>query len=50
MICLINQCNYLLDRQIRKLEDDFVKQGGLRERMYNARVKYRKQIGQQKEE
>ena len=49
MICLINQCNYLLDRQMRKLEDDFVKQGGLRERMYNARVKYRKQTGHQSE-
>ena len=47
MICLINQCNYLLDKQIRNLEDEFVKQGGLRERMYNARVKYRKQTGQQ---
>jgi len=47
MICLINQCNYLLDKQIRKLEDEFVKQGGLRERMYNARVKYRKQTGKQ---
>jgi len=48
MICLTNQCNFLLDRQIRKLEDDFVKQGGLRERMYNARVNYRKKNGQQK--
>ena len=43
MICLINQCNYLLDRQISKLENEFVKQGGLRERMYNARMKYRKE-------
>ena len=43
MICLINQCNYLLDRQISELEMTFVKQGGLRERMYNARVKYRKE-------
>ena len=41
MICLVNQCNYLLDRQIRKLEDDFLKSGGLRERMYNARRDYR---------
>jgi len=43
MICLINQCNYLLDRQISKLEKEFVKHGGLRERMYNARMKYRKE-------
>ncbi len=42
MICLINQCNFLLDRQIKKLEEDFTKEGGLRERMYNARVNYRK--------
>ena len=42
MVCLVNQANYLLDRQIEKLEEDFVKQGGLRETMYKARVEYRK--------
>jgi four helix bundle suffix protein len=42
LVCLINQANYLLDRQIAQLEEDFVKQGGLRELMYNARVEYRK--------
>ena len=42
MICLVNQCNYLLDRQIRRLEQDFVKNGGLRERMSQARRNYRK--------
>jgi four helix bundle suffix protein len=42
MVCLINQANYLLDRQIAQLEEDFVTQGGLREMMYNARVEYRK--------
>ncbi|HBM15109.1 MAG TPA: four helix bundle protein [Lentisphaeria bacterium] len=41
LICLINQCNYLLDRQIARLEQDFVKEGGLRERMYNARMDFR---------
>jgi len=40
-ICLIHQCNYLLNNQIRKLEEDFVQHGGLRERMYQARTKYR---------
>ncbi|MDL2241716.1 four helix bundle suffix domain-containing protein [Bacteroidales bacterium OttesenSCG-928-L03] len=40
-ICLIHQCNYLLNRQIRRLEQDFIKQGGLRERMFQARKKYR---------
>lgn len=42
MVCLVNQCNYLLDRQIRRLEQDFVKFGGLRERMSQARRNYRK--------
>jgi len=45
MVCLINQANYLLDRQIEQQEEDFVKQGGLRERMYNARVDYRRKGG-----
>jgi|LSQX01.3.fsa_nt_gb four helix bundle suffix protein len=33
IISLIKQTNYLLDRQIRKLEEIFLKEGGLRERM-----------------
>jgi four helix bundle suffix protein len=40
-ICLIHQANYLLDQQLRRLERDFVKEGGLRERMTRARLKYR---------
>ena len=40
-ICLIHQANYLLDRQIRRLEQDFVKEGGIRERMMRARLQYR---------
>jgi four helix bundle suffix protein len=42
LICLINQCNYLLDQQIKSLEKYFLEQGGLRERMYQARKNYRK--------
>lgn len=42
MICLVNQCNYLLDRQIKRLEQDFVKDGGLREKMCQARRNFRK--------
>jgi four helix bundle suffix protein len=38
VICLIHQTNYLLDRQIRKLEQDFLREGGLRERMTRARI------------
>ncbi len=41
IVCLIHQCNYLLDNQIRRMEKDFTKQGGLRERMSDARRKYR---------
>ena len=40
-ICLIHQTNYLLDKQIRQLEQDFIKQGGIRERMTRARLQYR---------
>jgi four helix bundle suffix protein len=38
LICLIHQTNYLLDQLIRKLEKDFLSQGGLRERMTRARI------------
>jgi four helix bundle suffix protein len=40
-ICLIHQANYLLDQQIRRLEKDFIKVGGLRERMTHARLQHR---------
>src|SRR6202048_399103 len=40
-ICLVHQTNYLLDRQIRRLEQDFLKEGGIRERMTQARLRYR---------
>ena len=40
-ICLVHQANYLLDQQIRRLEQDFVKQGGIREKMTQARLQYR---------
>jgi four helix bundle suffix protein len=43
-ICLIHQANYLLDRQICKLEQDFVQEGGIRERMTKARLQFRNQI------
>ena len=42
-LCLIHQTNYLVDRQLRRLEQDFLKHGGLRERMTSARLKYRNQ-------
>jgi len=40
-ICLIYQTNYLIDQQLRRLERDFLKDGGLRERMTRARLEYR---------
>lgn len=42
LICLINVTSYLLKRQILTLEQEFIKGGGLRERMTNARINYRK--------
>jgi four helix bundle suffix protein len=42
-VCLINQANYLLDRQIARLEKDFLRDGGLRERMTQARVASRRE-------
>lgn len=45
LICLIHQANYLLDQQIRRLEKDFVKEGGLRERMTRARLAARNRPG-----
>lgn len=38
IIGLIKVTNYLLDQQIRRLEKDFVEEGGLRERMTRARL------------
>jgi four helix bundle suffix protein len=42
-ICLVHQTNYLLDQQLKALENEFVECGSLRERMTKARVNYRKQ-------
>lgn len=42
IICAIHQANYLLDQQIRRLERDFLAEGGLRERMTRARLEQRK--------
>ncbi|WP_438483000.1 four helix bundle suffix domain-containing protein [Oleiharenicola lentus] len=41
-LCFVHQANYLLDRLIWRLEVDFVKEGGLRERMTKARIDYRR--------
>ena len=41
LICLVHQTNYLLDQLLRKLEKDFLEEGGLRERMTHARLAHR---------
>ncbi|CAN5572940.1 hypothetical protein BH20VER3_BH20VER3_03720 [soil metagenome] len=41
-VCLIHQTNYLIDQQLRRLEKDFIEQGGLRERMMRVRLRHRK--------
>ena len=42
MVCLIHQTNYLLDQLLRQLEQAFLKEGGLRERMTRARLTERR--------
>jgi four helix bundle suffix protein len=45
IIGLIRVASYLLDRQIRHLEQAFVTEGGLRERMTRARLDERRRTG-----
>jgi four helix bundle suffix protein len=42
MISLINVTSYLLARQIKTLEKEFIQEGGLPERMSKARNEIRK--------
>jgi four helix bundle suffix protein len=41
IICIIHQANYLLDRQLKVLEREFVKEGGFTERLYRVRTQAR---------
>jgi len=41
MLCLIHQANYLLDRQLRALEKEFLEEGGFTERLYRVRSQNR---------
>ena len=41
IIRLTHQTNYPLDQQLRQLEQSFLNEGGLRERMTRARVEVR---------
>jgi restriction system protein len=42
LICLINQTNYLLDQQLRQLEQKFLQEGGFTEKLYRVRSEVRK--------
>ena len=37
LLCLVHQTNYLLDRQMRRLEEQFLDEGGFTERLYRSR-------------
>ena len=37
-LCLLHQTHYLIDRQLKTLEKEFIEQGGLRERMTRVRL------------
>lgn len=40
-ICIIHQANYLLDQQLRSLEQQFLEEGGFTERLYQQRKQSR---------
>ena len=42
LICLINQASFLLGRQLQRLEQQFLTEGGFTERLYHARQQARK--------
>jgi four helix bundle suffix protein len=41
LICLINQASFLLGRQLQKLEQQFLAEGGFTERLYRQRQAHR---------
>jgi len=50
LICLVNQASFLLGRQLKKLEEQFLAEGGFTERLYRERSSARrKQRGEQQE-
>jgi four helix bundle suffix protein len=40
-VCLIHQANFLLDRQLKTLEEQFINEGGFSERLYKKRKEAR---------
>ena len=43
-VCLIHQANYLLDRQLRALEKEFLEKGGFTETLFKKRREHRKKL------
>ena len=41
MITLISQCIYLLRRLIAKQQEQFINEGGIKEKMYKVRTEHR---------
>lgn len=41
-IILIHQTDFLLTKLFERLKNDFVKEGGIKEQMYNARINFLK--------
>ena len=44
LICLTHQANFLLDRQLRQLEKQFIDHGGFTEKLYRARKTARRRF------
>ena len=44
LICLNHQTNFLLDQQLRQLEQQFLDHGGFTEKLYRARQKTRRRF------
>jgi restriction system protein len=42
LLCLINQASFLLGRQLQRLEQNFLQEGGFTERLYRKRKRTRK--------
>jgi restriction system protein len=47
IICLINQANFLLDRQLAALETAFIEQGGFSEQLATERLRHRRNADHQ---
>ena len=48
-VCLVNQANYLIDRQLKVLGEEFLAKGGLRERMTRLRLEARRGVGNRRD-